>query len=67
MPSLTTSWPAMAVMSLPFRVTLPCRARWMPLMVRRVVDLPAPLEPIRVTISPLPTSMVTPLRAWMLP
>ena len=27
----------------------------MPLIVRRVVDLPAPFEPMRVTISPLPS------------
>jgi hypothetical protein len=34
-----------------------------PLMVRSVVDLPAPLEPIRVTISPSLTSMLMPLMA----
>ena len=36
-------------------------------IVRSVVDLPAPFEPIRVTISPSRTSIVTPLRAWIAP
>ena len=38
-----------------------------PEMVFRVVDLPAPLAPIRVTISPSLTSKEMPLMAWMLP
>ena len=33
----------------------------------QVVVLPAPFEPIRVTISPWLTWSVTPLSAWMLP
>ena len=36
-------------------------------IVFRVVDLPAPLAPIRVTISPSFTSNETSLTAWMLP
>ncbi len=45
----------------------PSRGRTMPLIVRNVVDLPAPFDPIRVTISPASTISDTPLRAWMLP
>ena len=55
------------VMSVPSNVILPRRARGAPKMVIIVVDLPAPLAPIRVTISPLLTSMSTPLSAWILP
>ena len=39
----------------------------MPQMVIIRVDLPAPLEPIRVTISPSLTSRSTPRSAWILP
>ena len=38
-----------------------------PVMVRRVVDLPAPLAPISVTILPSGTSREMPRRAWMPP
>ena len=38
-----------------------------PLMVINKVDLPAPFEPIRETISPSLTSMSTPLRACIFP
>jgi hypothetical protein len=36
-------------------------------MERSVVDLPAPFEPISVTISPSFTSMEIPLSAWIVP
>ena len=36
-------------------------------IVRSVVDLPAPFEPMRVTISPSSTLRVTPRRAWIAP
>jgi hypothetical protein len=39
----------------------------MPEMERSVVDLPAPLEPISVTISPSLTVSDTPLSASMAP
>ena len=39
----------------------------MPKIVIIVVDLPAPLAPISVTISPSLTSMSTPFSAWILP
>ena len=54
-------------MSLPSSSTLPLRGCSRPEMERRVVVLPAPLAPIRVTISPSSTVRETPIRAWMLP
>src|SRR5208337_3125469 len=51
----------------PFRRLGERRARGAPKIVIIVVDLPAPLAPIRVTISPSLTSMSTPLSAWILP
>ncbi len=36
-------------------------------MVLSVVDLPAPFEPMSVTISPFSTVIEMPFRAWMLP
>ena len=41
----------------------PVWALTMPVMADSVVDLPAPLEPIRVTISPWLTSMWMPFSA----
>ncbi len=43
---------ATPVMPRPSKMTSPLRGRSSPEMVRSVVDLPAPFEPIRVTISP---------------
>ena len=45
----------------------PVRGASRPEMVLRVVDLPAPLAPIRVTISPSSTSKLMPCRAWIAP
>jgi len=45
----------------------PCRGRNRPEMVRNVVDLPAPFDPIKVTISPGITVRLTPFTAAMLP
>ena len=45
----------------------PVREWSSPETVWRVVDLPAPLAPIRVTISPGFTSKEMPLMAWMAP
>jgi hypothetical protein len=42
---------------------LPVLGELRPEIERSVVDLPAPLEPIRVTISPSLTSIEMPLRA----
>ena len=45
----------------------PRRGGTMPLMAMSVVDLPAPLAPIRVTISPSSTRRLTSRRAWTAP
>jgi hypothetical protein len=37
------------------------------LIERNVVDLPAPLAPMSVTISPSRTSIYTPFSAWIEP
>ena len=52
MPCLTSSCGAVCVMSLPSKMTVPFRGWSRPLIVFRVVVLPAPFEPSRVTISP---------------
>src|SRR5262245_4711880 len=46
-------------MSRPAKWIDPDRAGYCPMMVRNVVDLPAPLRPTRQTSSPAPTSIVT--------
>src|SRR5450755_750648 len=46
-------------------VTLPLRLATIPMMLRSVVVLPAPLRPTRVTISPSPTSKSTPRTIWL--
>ena len=51
----------------PAKLTVPRSARTVPSTVRRVVVLPAPFEPIRVTISPRATESDTPLSARILP
>ena len=53
--------------SSPFHWMEPEDALTRPVMVRRVVDLPAPLAPISVTILPSGTSREMPRRAWMPP
>ena len=54
-------------MLFPSKVMRPLRGRSSPETVFRVVDLPAPLAPISVTIYPSDTSKEMPLMAWMLP
>ncbi len=46
---------------------LPLRGWLSPLIERSVVDFPAPLAPISVTISPARTSSEMPLSASMVP
>ena len=53
--------------SLPRKRIEPLRGGVRPEIERSVVDLPAPLEPISVTISPSSTVSETPLSASMLP
>ena len=54
-------------MSSPSKRIWPSRGGVRPEIERSVVDLPAPLEPISVTISPSSTVSETPLSAAMLP
>ena len=56
-----------AVMSSPWRWMRPWAGFTRPAMERRVVDLPAPLAPMRVTIFPSGTSKVMPFTASMPP
>ena len=67
MPSETTLLAGMPTMFWPLKVTWPLRGLRRPATVLSVVDLPAPLAPMRVTISPSLTSKETPLMACMLP
>ena len=66
-PPPTISCGGAIVMSRPSKRMRPCRGRLSPLIARSVVDLPAPLAPISVTISPAPTRSETPLSAWIAP
>ena len=54
-------------MGLPSKVTDPVLERSRPEMVFRMVLLPTPLAPIRVTISPCSTSKLMSFTAWILP
>src|ERR1700694_3549526 len=56
MPSCTIRSGGSCVMSLPLKTTRPAAGCINPEIVRRVVVLPAPLDPIRATISPLSTA-----------
>ena len=67
MPSRTMSCGAVSPISWPSKRIEPSRGGVSPEIERSVVDLPAPLEPISVTISPSSTSSETPLSASMLP
>ncbi len=67
MPMLTISWAGVSPISLPSNLIEPSRGGVSPDTERRVVDLPAPLEPIIVTISPSSTVSETPFSASMLP
>ena len=53
--------------SSPAKMILPSLGGRIPWMERRVVVLPAPLEPMRVTTSPSSTVSEIPRRAWMCP
>ena len=67
MPSETILLAGVPVRGLPSKVMEPLRALSRPATVLSVVDLPAPLAPMSVTISRSLTSKETPLMAWMLP
>ena len=67
MPLRMIWWVGSRVMSRPSYTVRPSRARGLPQIVIIRVDLPAPLAPIRVTISPGSTCRSTPRSAWMAP
>ena len=67
MPRVTISCAGTRVMSSPSKTILPELAGVRPEIERSVVDLPAPLEPIRVTTSPSSTVSETPLSASIAP
>ena len=64
---LTISCGGVSPISLPSNLIEPSLGGVRPEMERRVVDLPAPLEPIIVTISPSSTVSEMPFSASMLP
>ena len=67
MPRPTTSWGATYVSTSPSKRTSPSAGARMLQMALSVVVLPAPLAPIRVTISSVSTWSESPRSAWMLP
>ena len=66
-PSETISCAGSAEISWPMNLIEPVRIGVIAEIERSVVDLPAPLDPMRVTISPSSTVREMSLRAWMLP
>src|SRR5439155_8815108 len=66
-PSATISWGGMRVISLPSKRMRPARAGINPESARSSVVFPAPLAPIRVTISPASARIVTPFSACTAP
>jgi hypothetical protein len=66
-PRRTMSCDGVSPSSCPSNWIEPSRGGVRPEIDRSVVDLPAPFEPISVTISPSSTSSDTPFRASMLP
>ena len=67
MPDSTMSLVALPPSGSPFQVMPPALGFTRPTMDFRVVLLPAPLAPIKVTILPSGTSREMPCRAWMPP
>ena len=67
MPWPTISCAGTRVMSSPANTIFPALAGVRPEIERSVVDLPAPLEPIRVTTSPSSTVSETPFSASIVP
>lgn len=66
-PSSTRLCPGVFEMSWPLNVIRPLVSGRSPEIVLSVVVLPAPLAPMRETISPSSTWMLMPLRAAILP
>ena len=67
MPRMTTSFAGTRVMSSPANMIVPALAGVSPEMERKVVDLPAPFEPISVTTSPASTVSEMPFSASIAP
>ena len=67
MPAVTRLCPGIRLMSLPSKTIRPADSGRSPEIVFRVVVLPAPLAPIRATISPSSTASVTSFSAAILP
>ena len=67
MPIFTIFSAGTVVISWPLKEIEPSRGRSMPESERRMVDFPAPLAPMRVTISPFSTLNETPCSAWIAP
>ena len=66
-PIVVRWWAGMRVMSWPSNMTRPPAVLRIPESIRSVVDLPAPLAPISVTISPSSTWKEMPLSASIRP
>ena len=66
-PRLTTSCAGVVVTSSPWKTIRPRRGWLSPLIERSVVVLPAPFEPMSVTISRSPTSSEIPFNASIAP
>src|SRR5271165_1272436 len=64
MPSRAIRLEARPISSLPRKTTEPCRCGTIPMIARKVVVLPAPLRPNRVTTSPWLTAKLIPCRMW---
>src|SRR4051794_7973836 len=67
MPARAMSGVESFVMSRPSKTMLPLLAFHRPMMVRRVVVLPAPLRPSRMESPPRGTTRSTPCRMWYWP
>src|SRR5881398_960979 len=67
MPARAMSGVPSRVMSRPSKRIVPPLACHMPMMVRRVVVLPAPLRPSRTARPPRGTTRSTPCRMWYWP
>ncbi|CAO0831638.1 hypothetical protein SMICM17S_10575 [Streptomyces microflavus] len=63
----TISWAGIFLSDFPLNLIWPPTGLRRPERVRRVVVLPAPLVPMRVTTSPASTLKEMPLTAWILP
>ena len=66
-PRRAIRWTFAPAISFPWNRTLPERGGVRPMMDRNVVVFPAPLRPIRHTVSPCATSRETPKRTWLVP